>query len=1104
VLGPFRVDVDGAEVTISARKGRALLAELALRAGSGVPREEIVARLWPDSDDERGRDSFRHALWRLRAELGHAADAALITQGDDLRLAEAVVVDVREFEAAVRGDPPQLARAIDLYRGDLCKELEGDEAEAERTRLRGLLADAGRRLGEHQLAEGDPAAAVATARAVLRHDPYREDVCRVLLRAHAAAGDAAALAAEYRRLTSLLRIELGIDPSAETRALYARLVTAEPQDVARARVHRPRPDAPSTLFGRRNEHRRLVELLGEAIDRRGSALLILGEAGAGKTALLGEIARVAREHGLQVLAARAAGAEGQLAYQVWRDALRPHAAVAAALPVPWPNVLGALLPMAATAPDAGAVAPELERARLFEGVSRLVSSLAAKAPVAILIDDLHWVDADSLHLLAYIVRTLRGERVAVAAAARPAEADTSPAITRSRAELRAAGLLAEIELSSLDAAAVGALMRQSGVAATTAAWLAPRMATWTAGNPFFVLEATRALVEQGALRHGEAGLEWAAEAPSEGEPLAAQLPSGVRQTVIARVGVLPTETRQLLNVAAAAGATFAPEVVGAAAGRDEIAVVEALAPAIAARLLRDATLDGRPALAFAHDLVREATYQQMPSVMRSAIHRRVASALESRGAPSALLAYHFSAASEPERAATHWVAAAAQAERTFAHDEALRAYRFALSAMPANDRGRRMETLELAGDVHMRRGAAQDAIASYDEGMVACDPAEPESCVRLGVKIAIACGRHYGAHPHAREFAETGVAFFEARRPESAEMADALLALMGMQYRDADTAGVERTAARVRALCRRLDLPRQEASAVSIYAWSRYVTGDATYTPDRGDVERLVARLGDDDESAFLLLTLARPAHRRGEFAAALAFALAALRIAVRVGSLRAEEAATEVAEKALIRLGRWSDAIEMSDRRLVVLPRAGSQDVLDPLVTRAWAEALSGDMDAARVTARRLAEALGPAPTETPEHLGTGGEALSVYVLTGLTELLPKPLGAVPPRPRCRSCHHGWLSQAGPVLAVHGDPNEALRIAAELESLSSTSGFRAAAGYAPLLRGLALARQGRDREAAAARTEAERLFREIGDAVGLGLLKLLTPVSTTASMVAS
>lgn len=1083
ILGPFRVERDGEEVRIPARKDRAMLAEVARRGR--MPRDEAIALLWPDSDEARARDSLRHSLWRLRSALG---DDVVSSDGDELRIGGHVQVDLRELETAVAaGTVAELARAVALYRGDLAKELEAADAEAERTRSRGLVADAARRAASALLPE-DPAEAIAVARAALRHDPYREDLHRIVYEGLARSGDRAALSAEHRRVTALLRRELGVEPSAETRALYARLVTNETETREEVRARRPSPTAPSRLVGRGNEHRRVLEMVVDAMDGRGGALLVLGEAGAGKTALLEEAVRIAREHGLATVTSRAAGAEGQLAFQSWRDALRPHAAEAAGLPLPWPRILERLIPTGAGVADAGAVAPQVERARLFEGVARLLSSIAGHAPLLVVLDDVHWADVDSLHLLGYLVRTLRGARMAFLTAARlGANVDLDDL----RAQLSSADLLNELELGAMDIDAVRQLLEHAGVVASTAHWLAPRLTDRTAGNPFFILESIRALTEQGLLRRAAGALEWHGRAPTKDEPLATQLPPGVRHTIAGRLRVLPIETRHLLGIASAIGRTFEPAVLAGATARDELVILDALEPALAARILKDDVLESRPALSFAHDLVRDATYQQLAPVMRAAIHRRVAVALEKRDAPAAVVAHHFSAASEPGRAVDHWLAAAAAAVGACAHEAALRAYGAALESLPAGDTERRLEIIERMGDVHIRRGVPVEAFVAYDQVLALARTTDIERITRVQVKIAYGCGRHYGEHPRAMEFAEAGVARYERTRPDTAEMADALVALMAMQYQTGDTASVVATGARVGELCRRLDLPRQEAAALSIEGWARYLEGRATYTPEPADADRLIARLGDDEEAAHLLAGLARPANRRGDFERALELATRANEIAVRVGSLRAEDIALEIAQRALVHLGRWRDAIEMSDRHIALIP-ISAHDVRDPLITRGIALSLTGAIDEARATARRVAslsqDGLGRV---SPLHITKDVEAVLVYALADLPELIPSADELSAARPRCRTCDHGWLGHAGLAAGLSGDSDTALKLAQELEGLVSSSGYRAVSWWAPLIR--SLARGGPEHDAAEReRVLASRRASEIGDRLGLSVIDRL------------
>ncbi|MGH2379489.1 MAG: AAA family ATPase, partial [Candidatus Limnocylindria bacterium] len=524
ILGPFRVLVDGAERIIAARKQRSLIAALALRPAARS-REQLMAELWPDSDEERGRESLRHALYRIRAAVG----AELIASAhDELRITEAVTVDVRAFErAAASGAEEELSRAIGIYRGDLCAEFEGADGEAERARLRGLFASAGERLASIRLA-ADPRAAAEIVRRVIEVDPFREDAHRVLLRALAGAGDLAAAAMHYRRLAAILREELGIDPSPETKQLYAELARVTVPATA-ARVRRPSLEPPAVLIGRRAEYARLMGIVSGAIDGHGGSALVTAEAGAGKSRLLEEVGAVAERHGLRVLRARATAAEGALPFQVWVDALAGSAPEAVALPGPWPAVIATLLPEAA-AGEAGVVAPELRRTRLFEGVARLLAHLATALPTVLVLDDLHQADPDSIQLWHYVARTSQRRRLAIVSATRPPA--TGSALAEVSASLEARGDLSSVPLAPLAPDSVATLLRGFGVGADDVAWLAPALARWTGGNPFFVLEALRALVELRRLTRDGGAWTWSGARPTGDDPIAPELPPTVRQTIL--------------------------------------------------------------------------------------------------------------------------------------------------------------------------------------------------------------------------------------------------------------------------------------------------------------------------------------------------------------------------------------------------------------------------------------------------------------------------------------------------------------------------------------------------------------------------------------------
>lgn len=1065
LLGPFRVVARGSERLIPARKHRVLVAELALRGRRS--RGELVALLWPDSDDERGRESLRHALYRVRATLG---DDVFDARGEDLALAAHVRVDVRDFERLVASrDRSDLERAIELYRGPLCAELDETDAEAERARLSALAANAAERVA-NELLDDDPVRAVAVARRAVEIDPYLEAGHRVLLRGLAKGGDIAAAAAHYRRLVAMLRSELGVAPSPQTQAVFASLDRAA---TSTGRVVRPSLEPPARLVGRREQYEAGMSVVIDAIDGRGGAALLVGEAGAGKTRLLDEIAGVCEQHGIRVIRSRAMSSEGRLAYQLWVDALRDAEHDAAALPHPWPSILSALLPGVAVADPPASATPELQRTRLFEAVVRVLARLAERGPVLLLLDDLHHADDDSVHLLHYVCRVAGAHRLAVIGAARPAH---GPPLHDAVRSLQARSHLRAIELQPLGAQAVTELLANAGVRRADLAWLAPRVARWTGGNPHYALEAVRALAAQGRLTRVGDEWTWAAAVPSESEPLAPELPADVRATVLSRVATLPVATRRVLELASTLGTRLRIDVLAGVAGRDALGLVEDLAPAFDAALLRGPG-DRGDTVEFAHELIRDALYQHAPPIARVAIHRRVAETLERLGAAHSVIAAHLVAAGDAAAAIDHWLAAAREAAVRHAHEESARASRQALAALgPMSPR--RPAILSVVGDAEMRRGDVRAAVAAYDDALGALEEGAAAERAALATKIARAA-KWYVRHPRALELAEDALAM--ARRTGGSSLADALIALAWVRLFDGAANEAIVAGDEARRIAREADDARLEAEAHQVLVRARWLRGEALATVARDDLDRLSSRLGDDEGTCALYEVAVPGLVRRGDGALALPLAERGLDVARRVGSLRAVLKAGEDVVDVLLALARYADAARVAEqvrREVAPLDLAEPPSLVGTLVN---ALAFGDDAARARELARELLDAA-RARRDRPAH--SDFALATVNALMAIGDLPPRDLIASL-RPSCRTCDREWLFVAGRVAALGGELDEALRLADELaHALEAEAAPRLATGPSHI-RALIATVDGRVTDAARERVEVERGLAEASHALG-------------------
>jgi DNA-binding CsgD family transcriptional regulator/tetratricopeptide (TPR) repeat protein len=332
------------------------------------------------------------------------------------------------------------------------------------------------------------------------------------------------------------------------------------------------------------------------------ALLVLGQAGTGKTVLLADATAGARSAGLRVLSVTGRESEANLAFAGLRQLLRPVLGKAASLPgVQGPALLGAL----GLAEDPGAT----DQLSIGIAVLTLLSDLSEDRALAVIIDDAQWLDRSSLDALAFAARRLDGERVVILVGAR----GNSPAV----------GLdwgLPELTLGPLRESDAGRLLdvQPSPPRGRTRA----RVLAEAAGNPMALIELAKVIAADPA-----AGRRWTTE------PL--PLTDRLTEAIATQAAALPEATLAALLLAAVTDSSD-PAVIAGGLALDQ----GALAPAERLGLIR---MDSRAGVQFAHPLIRSAIYHSVPPARRAAAHRDLAETLHSY----------------PDRRAWHLAAAAA-------------------------------------------------------------------------------------------------------------------------------------------------------------------------------------------------------------------------------------------------------------------------------------------------------------------------------------------------------------------------------------------------------------------------------------------------------------
>lgn len=467
---------------------------------------------------------------------------------------------------------------------------------------------------------------------------------------------------------------------------------------------------PGPFVGRGPELERLFSAWQTALAGGTNAVLIAGEPGVGKTRLAGEWSRLAYDQGALVIYGRCDEDLGA-PYQPFAEALRALVPCLGADALRGLRGVEALLPLvpglADVLPDLAAPTradPDTERYALFDAVVAVLSMASAHAPVALILDDLHWAAKPTLLLLRHLLRFGEQARVQVIGTYRSTDLDRAHPLSAMLADLHrsaGSGTANRLQLAGLDEGDVTAYVAQSGYDDEE---LARALASVTGGNPFFLIEALRHVEESGG--------RW--------DP--STLPQGVREAVSRRLSRLAAETNKALAAAAVVGSRFALELVERVVGDD---LVDAFDEAGKAGIVIEEP-GGR--YRFNHALIRQSLLAELPSVRRMRLHQRIAATLENEpGAGDELLAelaHHYfecAWAGNAAKAVEYCRRAADQAMARLAYEGAADLYDDALHALEEIDDElpdredqvaellvARCEALLAAGDVASAAGAVSE------------------------------------------------------------------------------------------------------------------------------------------------------------------------------------------------------------------------------------------------------------------------------------------------------------------------------------------------------------------------------------------------------------
>lgn len=499
------------------------------------------------------------------------------------------------------------------------------------------------------------------------------------------------------------------------------------------------------LVGRRPELDRLRGLWTLSQEERAQLALVSGEPGIGKSRLARELLVAARVEGASVLAGGCYEFEATTpylpfveAFTAWargRDADEARAALGDSAPelarlVPEFDRLGPFV-----VPQA--LAPHEERLRLFEAVTRFLRTLASRRGLLVFLDDLHWADSGTLALIAYLLRQLRTDRVMLLGTYREVELDRRHPLAAAVVDWERERVATRIALGRLTRADTNGLLATLLGQVSVSDDFGAAMHAETEGNPFFVEEVVKSLIDRGQI-YREGG-EWHRQDVTE-----LAIPQSVKSAIGHRLDRLEPGCADVLRLAAVLGKSFAFADLEASSDVNEDALLVALEAAMAAQLVsarEDETF------VFTHDKIREVLYEELSPIRRRRAHQRIAEALAARkGTRPEDLAYHYLQTGDTASALRWTLAAADRAQSVYALEEAVTYLERARECADAlGERTARLDVLTRLARVHGDRGEKASVLAVCEDALPLCESAAErvrinviagEMCVRVGASEA--------------------------------------------------------------------------------------------------------------------------------------------------------------------------------------------------------------------------------------------------------------------------------------------------------------------------------------------------------------------------------